>query len=260
MQSVVDQNLFDSKGYQFPRYSFNNMVCSKIWISIFFRFCLLKHAIWKIVAIIHFFWYFFIFNYPVKINTFSSAKFRCDGGKTMWYSCQHLLMRFRDEWRKYLDQNKIVGALLMDLSKALECLLHDLLIAKLEAYVFDTITLNIYLNLILIRKKQFVNINRISFRRVPQRSVLGPILFNIFNNLSLHIKNSNNHNTQVIIPSLYMAIQWMKLQNLYRKKSRRGTFMFLSNRMLANADKFQAIYSQKDKKKHCMGTISQILR
>ena len=148
----------------------------------------------------------------------------------------------------------------MDLSKALECLLHDLLIAKLEAYVFDTITLNIYLNLILIRKKQFVNINRISFRRVPQRSVLGPILFNIFNNLSLHIKNSNNHNTQVIIPSLYMAIQWMKLQNLYRKKSRRGTFMFLSNRMLANADKFQAIYSQKDKKKHCMGTISQILR
>ena len=64
-------------------------------------------------------------------------------------SCQHLLLRFTEKWRKYLDQNKIVGALLMDLSKAFDCLPHDLLIAKLEAYVFDTKTLSIlksYLN------------------------------------------------------------------------------------------------------------------
>ena len=46
------------------------------------------------------------------------------------YSCQHLLLRYTEEWRKYLDQNKIVGALLMDLSKAFDCLPHDGIFGK----------------------------------------------------------------------------------------------------------------------------------
>ena len=61
-------------------------------------------------------------------------------------------MRFAEKWRKYLDQNKIVGALLMDLSKAFDCLPHDLLIAKLEAYGFDTKTLNIFKSYLNQRK------------------------------------------------------------------------------------------------------------
>ena len=36
-----------------------------------------------------------------------------------------------------MDSNKIVGAVLTDLSKAFDCFLHDLLIAKLEAYGLD---------------------------------------------------------------------------------------------------------------------------
>ena len=60
------------------------------------------------------------------------------------YCFQHLLLRLTEEWRKYLDKNKIVGALLMDLSKAFDCLPHDLFIAKLEAYGSDTRTLNIF--------------------------------------------------------------------------------------------------------------------
>ena len=50
------------------------------------------------------------------------------------YSCQHVLLRLIETWRKCLDENSLVGTILMDLSKAFDCLLHDLLIAKLEAY------------------------------------------------------------------------------------------------------------------------------
>ena len=35
-----------------------------------------------------------------------------------------------ETWRKFLDENKIVGATLADLSKAFNCLPHELLVAK----------------------------------------------------------------------------------------------------------------------------------
>ena len=50
------------------------------------------------------------------------------------YNTQHVLI---EEWRKNLDNNYFIGAVLMDLSKAFDCILHDLIIAKLAAYGFD---------------------------------------------------------------------------------------------------------------------------
>ena len=57
-----------------------------------------------------------------------------------------------ETWRKCLDENKIVGANLTDLSKALNCLPHDLLVAKLEAYGLDTKTLKHMLSYLSGRK------------------------------------------------------------------------------------------------------------
>ena len=39
-----------------------------------------------------------------------------------------------DKWKKVVDNNKVFGALLTDLSKAFDCICHDLLVAKLNAY------------------------------------------------------------------------------------------------------------------------------
>ena len=53
------------------------------------------------------------------------------------YSTQRVITYLIEVWREKLDQNFIVGAVLTDLSKAFDCIPHDLLIAKLAAYGFD---------------------------------------------------------------------------------------------------------------------------
>ena len=50
------------------------------------------------------------------------------------HSCQSVLIRIIENWKQAFDQDKYVGAILMDLSKAFNCLPHNLLLAKLKAY------------------------------------------------------------------------------------------------------------------------------
>ena len=74
------------------------------------------------------------------------------------FSTQHCLTVMLERWKKALDNGKIAGAILTDLSKAFDCLNHNLLIAKLNAYGFDHNSLT-YIYSYLSDRKQRTKIN-----------------------------------------------------------------------------------------------------
>ena len=89
------------------------------------------------------------------------------------------------KWKNAVDKGKRFGELLTDLSKAFDCLSHELLIAKLHAYGFDLPALKLIQSYLSNRKQRTkINATYSSWEEilfgVPQGSILSPSLFNIF--------------------------------------------------------------------------------
>ena len=110
------------------------------------------------------------------------SKYQC--GFRRDYNAQHCFITLIEKWKKSVDNGGAFGTFLTDLLKAFDCLPHELLIVKLDAYGFDKSSLKLIHSYLSNKKRVKINVTYRSWSEilfgVPQGSILGPLLFNIF--------------------------------------------------------------------------------
>ena len=144
----------------------------------------------------------------------------------------------------------------MDLSKAFDCIPHDLVIAKSAAYGFDK-NMICYIYSYLKSRKRCVSVKNIksTFKEiisgVPHDSIVGPILFNNFFNDFFYfilVASAHNFTDDNTLSSFAKTIE--NLISILESESEIAINWFNDNHMIVNSGKFHAIIFDKQKGNH----------
>ena len=160
-------------------------------------------------------------------------------------------MRITEKWRTALDNKKVIAALSMDLSKAFDSLPHDILIAKIHAYGFEMSALKLIYSYLMIEQTVKVKGERSTERQiksgVPQGSLLGVLLFNIylndiFDSVDAVLFNfADDDNLSSVGPGMDEA------KALLINETEAALNWIEANEMIANPEKFHLIFLSPNK-------------
>ena len=160
------------------------------------------------------------------------------------YSSNNMILRLIEEWKEKLYKRLFARAVPMDLSKAFDCIPHELLIAKLNVYSFDRKSF-VFFYSYLKRRKQCVNVKNIQstfqtlLSGVSQGSILGPLLFNIFIGYLIgFIKKSSLYNLADDNTITAFAKDITLLKETLQNEAESAIQWFKDNFMIVNPGKF----------------------
>ena len=101
------------------------------------------------------------------------------------HSCSTALLKMTEDWRSSIVNKEAVAVVAVELSKAFDVINHSLLLAKLKAYGSSPHALEL-MSTYLLGRQQCVRLEGVcsNFKTVksgvPQGSLLGPLLYNIY--------------------------------------------------------------------------------
>ena len=168
------------------------------------------------------------------------------------YGCQHVLLKLIEDWKKALDEREHVGAVLMDLSKAFDVISHKLLLSKMYAYGVSQDACTLIFSY-LSKRHQRVKIGPVRSdwviikKGVPQGSILGPLLFNVFMNDIFYSIDENSLYNYADDNSLSfwdrsLPVVISKLEH----NAETSLKWFTDNQMQANPSKFQCFLIERN--------------
>ena len=164
------------------------------------------------------------------------------------HSCETVLTRMVENIKFSLDQGKIVCVLVMDLSRAFDCIPYKLFMSKLRAYGLSMSACKLMFSYYSYRKQRVKLGNNNSewqnvYKGSAQGSIIGPISYNIFTNdmlllLDDDVEAYNYADDNSLACSGYKFDQIQ--QNLSRNVQKIMSW-FDKNHMKVNPDKFNYI-------------------
>ena len=169
------------------------------------------------------------------------------------YGCHHVLTKLIHDCKQALDKGFKVGIILMDLSKAFDCISHGLLLTKLKCYgLSDQACLLLKSYKTTGKSGSLTQWMGISCQGVPQGSILGPLIFHIFIKDIFYVLekvcNLYNYADDNTLLNTHNSIADLKYKQECETSATVGIQWFDVNGMKSNQAKFQAmiLYNQHD--------------